>query len=96
MIDGAIGVNQPLVSGDTNGNFAFDPGEIWTFILQDWSNVAGGNPHDFDSLGIASLSTGWPPSTGSIIAFIPEPSALVLLMTAGLSILVYGRRRQGS
>lgn len=96
MIDGSIGFNNPLVGGDVNGNFAFDPGETWTFILQDWSNAAGGNPQDFDSLGIASTSAGWPPSTGSIIAFppIPEPGTLALLATAGLGMLAYGWRRR--
>jgi hypothetical protein len=87
MIDGSIGTNQPLVSGDVNGNFAFDPGETWTFILQDWSNSAGGNPQDFDSLGIASMSQGWPPSTGSIIAIVPEPATLSLLALGVLPII---------
>lgn len=89
MIDN-MGVNTPLVGGDVNGNFAFDPNETWTFILQDWVNAAGGNPQDFDSIGIASLSAGWPPSTGSIIG-IPEPATLMLLMLAGPAL--WRRRR---
>ena len=88
MIDG-MGTNRPLISGDVNGNFAFDPQETWTFILQDWSNAMGGPANAFDSVGIASVSVGWPPSTGSIIAF-PEPATLGLLAAGGLAIL---RRR---
>ena len=94
MID-TMGVNQPLLSGDVNGNFSFDPGETWTFILQDWSSTtpaAAANSADFDSLGIASLSSNWPPSTGSIIA-IPEPGSLVLLL-AGAAALARRRRHR--
>jgi len=91
MIDN-MGVNTPLISGDVNGNFAFDPNETWTFILQDWATTtaaAAANSADFDSLGIASLSTAWPPSTGSIIA-IPEPATIALLALGTLALV---RRR---
>ncbi len=91
MIDN-MGVNQPLTGGDVNGNFAFDPGETWTFILQDYVNAAGGPPEALDSIGIASVSAGWPPSTGSIIA-IPEPATLSLLGLGGVAVLIRRRRK---
>jgi hypothetical protein len=83
-----IGINVPLVFESMTPDLVFEPGEIWQFIIQDYGNQFGGPPSDFGSIGIASLSTGWPPSTGSIIA-IPLPGTLALL---GAGLLV-GRRR---
>jgi hypothetical protein len=42
----------------------------------------------FDSIGIASVSPGWPPSTGSIIT--PEPASALCLALGSLVLL---RRR---
>ena len=51
-----------------NGNFAFDSGEIWTFILQDWSDAAGGNPHDFDSLDMLAYKPASPSELGYTVS----------------------------
>ncbi len=83
-------INRPLVFESMTVNEIFEPGEIWWFIIQDYGNALGGPPHDFSSIGIASLSTGWPPSTGSIIARIPVPGTIALIGVAGL---LHGRRR---
>ena len=83
-----IGVNQPLVFESMAWDNLFQPGETWRFIIQDFVNTLGGSPAPFDSIGIAGGSTGWSPSTGSII---PEPATLTLLTLGGL--LLVRRRR---
>ena len=83
-----IGQNTPLISevGGIPGDNIFQVGETWQFIIQDWLNtVAGSTPTPFDSIGITSLSTGWPPSTGSLLV-VPEPLTVlgICLGLAGL------------
>lgn len=84
-----IGINTPLVFESMTVDNVFEAGETWLFIIQDFINLFGGPPTPFDSIGIASMSAGFPPSTGSIIA-VPEPAALVLLLAGGLALV---RRR---
>ncbi len=90
----AVGINIPLVSESMTPDEIFEVGETWVFIIQNYANVAGagagGPPAPLDSIGIAGLSAGWPPSTGSIIA-VPEPGTLVLLAVGAL---VFIRRRR--
>lgn len=81
----SVGINRPLIYESILFDGVFQVGETWTFILQDWQNPLALPPASaaFDSLGIASISAGFPPSTGSIIA-VPEPSsALLLIVGAG-------------
>ena len=88
-----VGGNTPPISGSITSNGIFEVGETWRFIIQDYVNAGGGAggplpPDLFDSIGIAALSDGGPPSTGSIIAFVPEPSsALLALLATGLVVL---------
>jgi MYXO-CTERM domain-containing protein len=84
-----IGINRPLVFESIAINTIFEPGETWHFIIQDYANALGGPPSAFDNIGIAGLSGGFPPSTGSIIT--PEPTGLALLALGGL--LSVRRRR---
>jgi hypothetical protein len=88
------GENTPLVFESIANDAIFQVGEVWEFVIQDYTNSAAGPADDIDSVGIASLSTGWTPSTGSIIAMIPEPSVLSLLAgaCAMLSALRHPRR----
>ena len=81
----SVGINRPLVFESLVYNDLFEPGETWDFIIQDFFNALGGPPAPFDSLGIASVSTGWPPSTGSLIT--PEPATMGLLAVGGLALL---------
>ena len=84
-----VGVNQPLVYESMGWNNLLEYGETWRFIIQDYQNACGGPPAPFDSIGIASLSCGWPPSTGSLL--VPEPTTLGLLVMGGVALL---RRRR--
>ena len=87
-------MNKPLVFESMNVDEVFEAGETWDFIIQDFVNDLGGPPAPFDSIGIASLSTGFPPSTGSIIA-VPEPSSLALCtLLGGIGAFGVWRRRR--
>jgi len=86
----SVGINRPLVSESMIADDRFQIGETWQFIIQDFSNALGGPPAPFDSLGIASMSGGFPPSTGSIIT--PEPATLALLGLGAVATLVRRRR----
>jgi len=91
-IDGTVtfGVNNNLFSESINTNEIFEPGEIWDFILM---NFTGGTPM-FDSIGFSASSAGAGPSTASILAnpYVPEPTSLVLL--CGGAVLMMRRRNK--
>ena len=84
-----IGINVPLTYESLNQNLIFEPGETWTFVIQDYMNALGGPASAFDSLGVPSA--GWPPSTGSIVALVPEPETMLLLALGSLTL--YRRKR---
>lgn len=87
-----LGMNRPLIFESLIPDAIFQPGETWHFIIDDYVNVAGLPAHLFDSIGVASASLGGPPSSGSIIAVVPEPATLSLLAgVAGIALL---RRRE--
>lgn len=84
----AIGVNRPLIF-ETTPNGLFEPGETWSFIIDDWTNSSGFLPEHFLSLGVPS---GGAISSGSIVALaVPGPGAASLLAATGL--LAMRRRR---
>ncbi len=84
------GVNTPLVFESIVADNIFQAGEVWEFVIQEFSNSLGGPAAPFDSLGIAGNSGGWPPSTGSIIA-VPEPGTIAI-MVIGMGALVIRHR----
>jgi hypothetical protein len=87
----AVGANTPLVS-EVGGSIAgvFEPGETWTFIIQDYTNTFGLSAALISSIGLPSAGLA---SSGSIVAVpVPEPTpaALVGLGVLGLAL---ARRR---
>jgi hypothetical protein len=86
-----IGLNTPLVGESMGQNGLFEPGEAWRFIIDDYQNGLGLPPDAFLSIGVGAASPGGP-STGSIIALIPEPASLGL---AALAVPALARRRRG-
>jgi hypothetical protein len=78
----AVGINTPLVSESIAADGIFTPGEVWTFIIDDYANGVPLPPDALDSIGVGVFSGGGPPSSGSIIAVrrVAEPSGAGLLV----------------
>jgi len=83
-----IGMNQPLIFESILGDQIFQPNEVWTFIVDDYSNALGLPASAFGSVGVGSFSSGDAVSSGSIIAIVPEPATLSMLVLglAGLAL----------
>ena len=65
----------------------------WDFILDDYIDFAAGGPASaLNSIGIGDSSPAGPPSTGSIIAIVPEPGTASLLTLGFLGLALQGRR----
>ncbi len=97
-IDGTVtpGVNSNLFGESGAVNEIFEPGETWRFMVTNVVFPASVPPVlVFDSVGgFAGSSTGFPPSTASILGsqIVPEPSA-GLLLGLGVALLGFARRR---
>ena len=86
-----VGANRPLVFESKTPDGIFEPGEIWQFIIQDYTNAFGMTPDMMGSLDFAGASGGDSFSSGSIVQFVvPAPGSLALL---GLGSLAGIRRR---
>ncbi|MDJ0848633.1 MAG: PEP-CTERM sorting domain-containing protein [Myxococcota bacterium] len=84
------GENAPLVFESQSQDGIFEANERWTFVIQDYQNPARLTPFAFTSLGVGTDSAGGP-SSGSVVAFIPEPASAFLL-GLGLAGLALRRR----
>ena len=101
-IDGTLSsnANNPLVFESLSVNEVFEPGETWTFILDGFDDGLWTEPDSIPWLGSVGVgadsdqNTTLALSSGSIVAFVPEPSA-ALLVGLGLAGLAMPRRRRG-
>ena len=85
-----FGLNQPLISESMTTNGIFEPGESWVLHVQDYVPGSAGLPADsFYSPGVVGAANF--DRFTSIIAVVPEPSALGLTLLGGLACL---RRRR--
>jgi hypothetical protein len=84
----AVGLNTPLIFESITANGIFEAGETWDFIIDDYFNLLGLAADDFFSVGVG-VTSPLGPSSGSIIARIPEPSTALL---AGLGLAILARR----
>jgi len=65
----SFGANTPLFFESLAGDGVFEPGERWTFLIDDYFNTLAIPPSLMDSFGVPSGSV----SSGSIIAIHEEP-----------------------
>jgi len=80
------GANTPLVFESLTPDGVFEPGEFWHFIVQDYANTFGAEPHEFTSIGYADGSD-FGGSSASIVQFVPAPGVASLLAMGGLIVL---------
>ena len=60
-----IGVNRPLVNESMISNGVFQPGETWTFVIQDYQNGLGIGPAQFVSIGVGTGPVARRPAAAS-------------------------------
>lgn len=81
----AVGANQPLIFESLHPDGRFEPGEIWIFVIDDYTNALGLPASAFGSVGLVGQnSAGDRASSGSIIATVVPLPATVWLFGSGL------------
>lgn len=100
-ISDPTGMHQPLILESMTQDNIWEAGEVWQFVLQDYSNSLNLPPDAFTSLGIGNAShdiAGFLQSSGSIIAIpskIPEPATGILMLAGTFAAAVALRYRWG-
>ncbi len=96
MFSDPNGSHHPLLQESLIADGLWQPNEVWAFVLQDYRNSLGLPPESFTSLHVGSASMNIAtlvPSSGSIIAIaVPEPSGLLVLLSALVSWGAWRRR----
>ena len=93
-INNPLDIHTPLITESITANDIFEPGEIWEFVIQDYSNAQGKPASQLGGVGIPSVTFTNDGSSGSIIAVpVPEPVTVGLLALGGIAIL--RRKRKG-
>lgn len=93
----AVGLNTPLVYESMTQDGIFEPGEVWKFVIQDYSNFMGAPPDNFGSVNTspygAIAQASWLGndmpflSTGSIITGEPSIPIIPTITEWGMVIL---------
>jgi hypothetical protein len=83
----SVGLNQPLIFESVAYNDAFDPGETWECIIDDYSNMWG-----LPASALATWGVGWRSMADTIFSgsiLVPELGTIMLaaLGLAGLALL---------
>ena len=92
-----LGGNSNLISGDTNNDLVFDPGESWVFLVSNFVAPASTPPFPvLGSIGRFSNSSGIDfNSNASILANpVPEPGTCVLLLLGAAGLALLARRKR--
>jgi len=88
-----LGINTNLIFESLNFDNVLEPGEMWQFIVQDYTNAFGLPPSAFGSFDFAGASSGDTLSSGSIVQFVPAPGPLSAALIFGGALAA--RRRRG-
>ncbi len=85
-----LGVHHPLFAESMTPDGIFEAGEMWEFVIQDYSNALGIPASALGSIGVPSPSgiAGFTDSSGSIIAVpVPEPTTITLIGMGALALI---------
>ena len=81
-----VGVNRPLLLETMTSDGIFEPGETWSFIVQDYQSPLGLPADSFLSIGLAGDSSAIvQSSSASIVRMVPTPGSASLIALGGLA-----------
>ncbi len=83
-----LDIHTPLIFESMTPDGIFEAGEIWDFVIQDYSNLLGLPASALGSIGVPSLTPAIGLSSGSIIAVpVPEPATICMLGMGALALI---------